>query len=79
MGAKWVQRWDAGWSFKPRLGVKSGLFRETKDEDWGKGLYDFNRYEAGVGLERKTRWGQSIPWTWQLSYDFYYTNYIRFK
>lgn len=79
LGAKFVKRWDEGWSLKPRLGVKNGLFRETKDEDWGKGLYDSWRYEAGVVWEHKTRWGDAIPWTWQFSYDLYYTRYPHFQ
>lgn len=79
LSAKWVARWDEGWSLKPRVGVKNGLFRETKDEKWGKGLYDSWRYEAGVVWEHKTRFGDTIPWTWQFSYDLYYTHYPRFK
>lgn len=79
LGFKWIQRYEGGWSLKPRVGARNQLFRETKDEDWGKGLYDFWRYEAGVALERKTRLGLSIPWTYQFSYDLYYTRYARFK
>jgi hypothetical protein len=79
LGFKWMQRFEDGWSLKPRAGVRSQLFRETKDETWGNGLYDLWRYEAGLALERKTRWGDSIPWTYQFSYDFYYTRYQRFK
>lgn len=78
LGAKWVKRWDDGWSLKPRVGVKSGLFRETTDEDWGKGLYDYWRYEGGLAWEHKTRFGEDIPWTWQLTYDLYYTHYPHF-
>jgi len=79
LGAKYVKRWDEGWSLKPRVGVKSGLFRETKDEKWGKGLYDFTRYEGGLTLERKTRLGLSTPWIYQFSWDVYYNRYTRFK
>lgn len=79
LGAKWVKRWDEGWSLKPRVGVRGDLFRETTDEKWGKGLYDFERYEAGVVWEHKTRLGDEIPWTWQLSYDLYYTHYPHFQ
>ncbi|MFH1618502.1 MAG: hypothetical protein ABIG11_01200 [bacterium] len=79
LGGKWIRRYEGGYSLKPRAGVKSQLFRETSDEKWGKRLYDFWRYEAGVALERKTRWGLSIPWTWQISWDAYYTRYVRFK
>ena len=79
VGAKWVKRWDEGWSLKPRLGASAQLFRETADETWGKGLYDFWRPEAGVVWEHKTRIGDEIPWTWQLSYDLYYTHYPHFQ
>jgi len=79
LGAKWIKRYEGGYSLKPRVGVKNQLFRETKDEKWGKGLYDFNRYEAGLTLERKTRLGLSTPWIYQLSWDVYYTRYTRFK
>ena len=79
LGAKWIKRYEGGFSLKPRIGIKSQLFRETKDEKWGKGLYDFTRYEAGLTLERKTRLGLSTPWLYQLSWDVYYTRYTRFK
>jgi hypothetical protein len=79
IGAKWIKRYEGGYSLKPRIGVKNELFRETKDEKWGEGLYDFNRYEAGLTLERKTRLGLSTPWTYQFSWDFYDTRYTRFK
>ncbi len=79
LGAKWVKRWDGGWSLKPRVSLNAQLFRETSDETWGKGLYDYWRPEAGVVWEHKTRLGDAIPWTWQLSYDLYYTRYPHFQ
>lgn len=78
-GAKWVQRFENGWSLKPRVGANFEFFRETKDEKWGHGLYDYRRYEAGAVLERKGRLGMSMPWNQQLSYDFYYTQYPHFR
>ncbi len=79
IGVKYIHRFEGGYSLKPRIGVRNQLFRETVDEDWTKGLYDFWRYETGITWERKTRLGLSIPWTYQLSYDAYYTNYTHFK
>ncbi len=79
LGLKWIKRYDGGYALKPHVGVTSELFRETKDEKWGQGLYDFTRYEAGLTLERKTRAGFEVPWTYQLSWDAYYTRYTRFK
>ena len=78
-GAKWIKRYEGGFSLKPRVGIKNQLFRETKDEKWGKGLYDFTRYEAGLTLERKTRLGLATPWLYQLSWDIYCTRYARFR
>ena len=43
LGAKWVKRFDGGWSLKPRVGLRQEFFRETVDEKWGRGLYDFQR------------------------------------
>ncbi|MBI4802086.1 MAG: hypothetical protein HY796_06145 [Elusimicrobia bacterium] len=79
LGFKRIKRYEGGYSLKPRAAVKNQLFRETKDEKWGKGLYDFTRYEAGLTLERKTRLGLSAPWIYQLSWDIFYTRYTRFK
>lgn len=79
LGFKWIRRFEGGYSLKPRVGVRQQLFRETQDEAWGKGLYDLWRYEAGLVWERRTRLGLSVPWTWQLSWDAYYTRYVRFK
>ena len=77
-GMKLVKRYDDGWSLKPRAGFRYDLFRETVGETWGNGLYDFERYEAGLVWEHKTRLTDEIPWTWQLSYDAYYTHYPHF-
>jgi hypothetical protein len=76
---KFIQRYDDGWSLKPRLAVHSELYRETVDETWGGGLYDFARGEGGLCLEHRTRLGLSTPWTWQLSWDVYYTHYPHFQ
>lgn len=79
LGFKWIKRYEGGYSLKPRAAIKNQLFRETKDEKWGKGLYDSTRYEGGLTLERKTRLGLSTPWIYQLSWDVYYNRYTRFK
>jgi hypothetical protein len=78
-GLKWVKRYDDGWSLKPRIGVRDELFRETVDETWGDGLYDFWRGETGLVWEHKTRLNDEVPWIWQLSYDLYYTHYPHFQ
>ncbi|MHB9156283.1 MAG: hypothetical protein ACYC5N_11465 [Endomicrobiales bacterium] len=35
-------------------GYKKELARETRDEEWSKGLYDFDNTFASVGLEKRT-------------------------
>ncbi|MHB2026404.1 MAG: hypothetical protein ACYCPQ_07165 [Elusimicrobiota bacterium] len=79
VGATYIRRFENGYSVKPSVEAEAQLFRETTDESWGGGLYDYYRGSAGVTLEHKTRWSLSIPWTWQLSYDFYYTHYPHFQ
>jgi hypothetical protein len=76
---KWLRRVEGGETFKPRLGFKYELFRETNDETWGKGLYDYWRAEAGIGWEKKARLGQSVAWTSNVAYDFYYTAYPNYE
>jgi hypothetical protein len=76
---KWLRRVEGGETFKPRLGFKYELFRETNDETWGKGLYDYWRAEAGIGWEKKARLGQSVAWTSNVSYDFYYSAYPNYQ
>jgi hypothetical protein len=72
---KWLRRLDSGGEIKPRLGFKYEFFRDTNDETWGKGLYDYWRAEAGIGWEKKTRLGFSTDLTSNLAYDFYYTSF----
>lgn len=79
VGMKLIHRFDGGYSLMPRVSVRNELFRETADEQWGKGLYDFWEYGGGLSWERKTRMGLSAPWTYSLAYDFYYTHYPRFR
>jgi len=76
--ATWISRFDGGYSLKPHAGLTQEMYRETNDEAWGNGLYDYWRYNAGLTFERKTRLGLSVPWTYQFSYDAYYTHYPHF-
>lgn len=75
---KYLRRFEGGWNFKPRLSWTNELYRETKDEDWGKGLYDFNRFGAGLALDKKTRLG-SGPFVVSVSYDFFVNLFKNFR
>ncbi|MBI5241348.1 MAG: hypothetical protein HY926_12820 [Elusimicrobia bacterium] len=40
------------WKVKPSLGYRWELLRETSDEGWGKGLFDYRKPSAGLEVER---------------------------
>ncbi|MBI4374857.1 MAG: hypothetical protein HY549_00245 [Elusimicrobia bacterium] len=45
--------WRVGeFKIKPSAGYRWEMLRETKDETWGKGLFDYRKPSAGVELER---------------------------
>lgn len=39
------------WRLKPSLSYKYQLLKETKDEDWGEGLFDYRKWSAGLDAE----------------------------
>lgn len=59
--------------YKPRLSYSIARIKETNDEDWGDGLFDYNTLSAGFEAEQERPHG-----TFTESYDFYsvaYPNY----
>jgi hypothetical protein len=40
------------WKVKPSLGYRWELLRETDDESWGDGLFDYRKPSAGLEVER---------------------------
>ena len=59
--------------YKPRISYSKALIKETKDEDWNDGLFDYTTLSAGVDAEQERPHG-----TFTESYDFYrvaYPNY----
>lgn len=59
------------WRFKPGLSYKLTFIQETKDENWGSGLFDERMWTAGVEAERLTRDPHSI----RLSLDWFSAHY----
>jgi len=58
---------------KPRFSYSKALVKETKDEKWGDGLFDYNTMSFGIEFEQERPYG-----TWTEAYDFYtikYPNY----
>ena len=42
---------DGPWRIKPHAGFKYELLRETRDERWGHGLFDYRRLGGGLEVE----------------------------
>ncbi len=42
---------DSTWRVKPSVGYKREFLKETRDESWGHGLFDYEKIAAGVELE----------------------------
>lgn len=59
--------------YKPRVSYSKALIKETKDETWGKGLFDYATFSMGFEAEQERPHG-----TFTESYDYYkvaYPNY----
>lgn len=42
---------DSTWRIKPSAGYKREFLKETRNEEWGKGLFDYEKISAGVEVE----------------------------
>lgn len=42
---------DSTWSVKPSVGYKREFLKDTRDESWGHGLFDYEKISAGVEME----------------------------
>ncbi|MBI3291868.1 MAG: hypothetical protein HYZ73_03540 [Elusimicrobia bacterium] len=77
---KWVEQFDGGrWAVKPFVSFKSVLYRETTNEDWGKGLFDYNRVGTGGNATRRLAEQGYIPRSVGMGYAFYSTTYPNFR
>jgi len=59
--------------YKPRISYTKASIKETKNEEWGEGLFDYNTISAGFEAEQERPGG-----TFTESYDFFkvaYPNY----
>ena len=62
------------WRVKPSVSYKYDFLKETRDEAWGKGLFDYQK--AGVGFEGERVYRD--PFSVRFAYDFYYINFPHF-
>ncbi|MBI4051804.1 MAG: hypothetical protein HY400_04795, partial [Elusimicrobia bacterium] len=75
LGVKGVYAYDEFWKFKSSLGYKIELAKETKDEIWGKGLFDYHK--PGGGLEVEYVYAE--PFSFRLGLDSYYLFFPNYK
>jgi hypothetical protein len=66
LSVKGVHTLNERWSVKERVAGRTKWFRETTDETWTNGLYDYNSVTVGAEVERK--WGKVVALS--LGYDF---------
>jgi len=59
------------WQFKTSGGYRIQLLKETADEKWGKGLFDFEKESTNLEAERSLGEESSL----RLGYDFYHINF----
>ncbi|MFA5140015.1 MAG: hypothetical protein WC728_12350 [Elusimicrobiota bacterium] len=57
------------WRLKPSLSYGFELLNETKDERWGRGLFDTRRWVTGLEAE----YAYAEPFSVRLSYDYCFT------
>ncbi|MFA6092093.1 MAG: hypothetical protein WCU88_04615 [Elusimicrobiota bacterium] len=60
---------DSLWRLKGRTGYKAQMLKETRDEHWMHGLFDYQSAEAGLEAEYVYR----DPFSVRIAYDYAYT------
>ena len=61
-------------SIKPRFSYSINYIKETKDENWGSGLFDYNVFSAGVELEQ-----ERPDATYREYFDFFNVGYPNYS
>lgn len=72
---KSVHQAGESWKIKPSLGARYNLLRETKDEDWGDGLFDYQKFSGGLEGE----WSRSKETGGRLAYDYYQLTFPNYQ
>jgi hypothetical protein len=75
LGLKAVMTPSDRWTYRGRLSGRMKLFRETTDEKWTDGLYDYQ--SASVGAEAERKW--SSKFSLAGGYDFSYLRFPNYK
>lgn len=65
----------SAWRLKPSMNFRYQLLKETKDEDWGNGLFDYYRW--GLGFEGEYVFRE--PFSLRLGLDYYETAFVNYE
>lgn len=63
------------WKLKPSASYKREFLKETKDEDWGHGLFDYEKIGAGFEAENVYK----DPFSYRLGLDLYRIRFPNFQ
>lgn len=74
LSLKFTERISNNFKLKARAGYKIEYLRETKDETWGKGLFDYNKTTFGLELENGNERSSM-----RLGADYYSTKYPNYQ
>ena len=74
LAVRGVYQLSPEWKLKPGAGYRWEFLKETKDESWGNGLFDYRR--PGLSLEAECVYND--PFSFRLGYDFYHIEFVNF-
>lgn len=74
LSLKFTDKLSEQWKIKGRIGYKLEYLKETKDETWGDGLFDYNKIIMGMELERNLETTNS-----RIGLDYYVMHYPNYK
>lgn len=74
LSLKFIRKYDGGMKFKLRAGYKVEYLKETVDETWGNGLFDYQKPIIGVELEQAGN-----RWVARLGGDLYTMHYPNYQ
>ncbi|MFH1619099.1 MAG: four helix bundle protein [bacterium] len=71
---KGIYSFTPSFRIKPEAGFKHEFLRETRDEKWGKGLFDYQR----PGFSIETEYTYRDPFTVRAGYDIYKISFLNY-
>lgn len=63
------------WRMKPSVSYKRQYLKETRNEDWGKGLFDYEKVAAGFEVENIYK----EPFSWRAGLDLYRVKFPNYE